>query len=69
MAVTVIKNTTVLDFSPCEVRKQVDVVVTDDKITAVGPNAGADLKADKVVDGSGQNVHHGMECSHHPYYS
>lgn len=69
MAVTVIKNTTVLDFSPCEVRKQVDVVVTDDKITAVGPNAGAGLKADKVVDGSGQYVHPGMVCSHHHYYS
>ncbi len=69
MVCTVIKDTTVLGFSPCEVLKDVDVVITDDRITAVGPGAGAQVTADQVIDGSGQYVHPGMVCSHHHLYS
>jgi putative selenium metabolism protein SsnA len=69
MALPVIKDTTVLGFAPAEVHDHTDIVITDDRITHVGPNAGDGLDADTIIDGRGQYVHPGMVCSHHHYYS
>lgn len=69
MAVTVLTNATVLGFAPAEVIGSCDIVIDDDKITAVGPLAGKDVKADLTIDVSGKYVHPGMVCSHHHFYS
>lgn len=70
MAVTVIRNTRVFQtMPPFEVLENVDVVISGDKITAVGKNAGSDVKADKVIDGDGKTVIPGNVCGHHHYYS
>ena len=68
--VTVITNTRVIQtMDPVEVLEGVDVVIRDDRIKAVGKNAGAAVKADKVISGDGKTVIPGMVCGHHHYYS
>ncbi|MBQ6671844.1 MAG: chlorohydrolase, partial [Spirochaetales bacterium] len=68
--VTVITNTRVIQtMDPVEVLEGVDVVIQNDRIKAVGKNAGAAVKADKVISGDGKTVIPGMVCGHHHYYS
>ncbi len=69
MAKTVIRNATLVEFSPCSVTEAVDIVIDDDLITAVGPGAGAGVEADELIEAGGRIVHPGMVCSHHHYYS
>lgn len=70
MAVTVIRNTRVFQtMPPFSVDEGVDIVITDDVITAVGPNAADGVKADKVIEGDGKTVIPGNVCGHHHYYS
>ncbi len=69
MGITVIKNATVIGFAPCEVRKNVEIIIDNDLITAVGPSASEGVDADKIIDVKGKIVHPGMVCSHHHYYS
>lgn len=70
MATTVITNTRVFQTAPpFEVLENVDIVIKDDLITAVGRNAGAGVKADKVISGDGKTVIPGNVCGHHHYYS
>jgi putative selenium metabolism protein SsnA len=54
---------------PFAVSTDVDVVVTDGVILAVGPKAGSSVKADKVIEGKGKTVIAGNVCGHHHYYS
>ncbi len=68
--ITVIKNTRVIQTkAPIEVLTGVDVVIKNDLIEKVGANAGAEYKADKVIDGTGKTVVPGFVCGHHHYYS
>ena len=70
MSTIVIKNTRVVQtMEPIEVLEGVDIVIKDDKIAEVGPNAGKDVKADKVIDGKNRTVMIGNVCGHHHYYS
>ena len=70
MSTIVIKNTRVVQtMEPIEVLAGVDIVIKDDKIAEVGPNAGNDVKADKVIDGKNRTVMSGNVCGHHHYYS
>ena len=67
---TVIRNTRVIQtMEPVEVLEGVDVVIVDDKISKVGKNVAAGIKADKVIEGDGKTVIPGMICGHHHYYS
>jgi putative selenium metabolism protein SsnA len=54
---------------PFTVSTDVDVVITDDVIRAVGKGAGSSVKADKVIDGKGKTVIPGNVNGHHHYYS
>lgn len=65
----VIKNTKALQFDPPKVWKNVDIVIDNGEIAAVGPGAASKYKADKVIDGSGKLTYPGLVCSHHHYYS
>ena len=68
--ITAIKNVRVIQtMDPVEVLENADIVVQDDKIKAVGPKAAADVKADKIIDGTGKTVIPGFVCGHHHYYS
>ncbi len=68
--ITVIRNTRVIQtMEPVEVLEGVDVVIENDKISAVGKNAAAKVKADKIIEGDGKTVIPGMICGHHHYYS
>jgi putative selenium metabolism protein SsnA len=71
MSVTVIKNAEkiIISLDPPVVQDGVDIVVTDDMVTAIGINVGDMVNADKIIDASGCIVHPGLVCSHHHYYS
>ncbi|AEV30897.1 putative selenium metabolism protein SsnA [Sphaerochaeta pleomorpha str. Grapes] len=70
MSTIVIKNTRVMQtMPPFTVTTDVDVVITDDVIRAVGKGAGSSVQADKVIDGKGKTVIPGNVCGHHHYYS
>ena len=71
MSVTVIKNAekVIISLDPPVVQDGVDIVVTNDIVTAIGLNAGDMISADKIIDASGCIVHPGLVCSHHHYYS
>lgn len=70
MSTIVIKNTRVVQtMEPIEVLEGVDIVIKDDKIVAVGPDAGKDVNADKVINGKNRTVMSGNVCGHHHYYS
>lgn len=65
----VVKNITAVEFDPPRVRKNIDVVIEGNKIAAVGPGAGKDIAAGKVIEGAGKIVFPGIVCSHHHIYS
>ncbi len=70
MSILAIKNVRVMQtMPPFEVAEAMDVVITDDIITAVGANAAAKVHADKVIDGTGKTLIPGNVCGHHHYYS
>jgi len=71
MAVTVIKHVdkALLSLGRPETAEDIDIVITDDLISAVGRGAGSRTAADKVIDASGALVHPGLVCSHHHFYS
>jgi putative selenium metabolism protein SsnA len=70
MAITVIKNTRIMQTAPpFTVTEGVDIVITDDLITTIGKDAGASVQADKVIDGRHKTVIAGNVCAHHHYYS
>ena len=70
MAVTVISNVRTMQCEPpFEVLEGVDVVISGDCIVALGRDAGRDVKADRVIDGTGKTLIPGNICSHHHYYS
>ena len=70
MSTIVIKNTRVMQtMPPFTVTTDVDVVITDDVIRAVGKGAGSSVQADKVINGKGKTVIPGNVCGHHHYYS
>ena len=54
---------------PFSVSEDVDVVVKNDLIVAVGKNAASSYPGAKTIDGAGRTVIPGMVCSHHHYYS
>lgn len=70
MATIVIKNARIMQtMPPFQVEEGMDVVIQDDIIKAVGKDAARDVKADKVIDGTGRTVIPGNVCGHHHYYS
>lgn len=70
MATTVIEKTRVMQTRPpFTVSEDVDIVIADDLIVAVGKDAGASILADKVIDGRNKTVIPGNVCAHHHYYS
>lgn len=70
MGTTVIRNTTIMQTeAPFAVTEGVDIVIIDDLIATIGSDAGATVKANKVIDGRGKVVIPGNVCSHHHYYS
>ena len=62
MSVTVIKNAEkiIISLDPPVVQDGVDIVVTDDTVTAIGINVGDMVNADKIIDASGCIVHPGL---------
>jgi putative selenium metabolism protein SsnA len=69
MSITVLKHAQIINFSPAEVKQDVDIVIEDTLIKAVGNDAASGIQADKVIDCDGLYVHPGLVCSHHHYYS
>jgi putative selenium metabolism protein SsnA len=70
MAVTVFTHARVMQtMAPFSVQENVDVVVNNDSIVAVGKNAASQYAGAKVIDASGKTIIPGMVCSHHHYYS
>ena len=70
MATTVIKNVRVMQTQmPFSVLEDVDIVITDDVIKAVGKGAAAQVQADKVIDGRFKTVIPGNVCGHHHFFS
>ena len=68
--ITVIKNIRVIQtMDPVEVLENVDVVLEDDIIKAVGKDVGLSYVSQKTIDGTGKTLIPGMICSHHHYYS
>jgi putative selenium metabolism protein SsnA len=65
----IIKNATVVNFSPPEVHQDWDIVIKDDLIAAAGPGVSKGLSADEVWDLKGGIVHPGLVCSHNHFYS
>lgn len=69
MSITVLKHAQIINFTPAEVKQDVDIVIEDTLIKAVGKDAASGIHADKVIDCEGLYVHPGLVCSHHHYYS
>lgn len=69
MAVTILTHATLVNFNPAEVRRDVDIVITDDTITQIGEALSKSVPSDRILDIKGAIVHPGMVCSHHHYYS
>ncbi len=65
----IIKNATVLNFSPPEVNSGWDVIIKDGQIAAAGPGAAEGLTAPEVWDLKGAILHPGLVCSHNHFYS
>jgi len=64
-----LKNATVIQFSPAQVTSGVDVVIENEFIKAVGKNIAGQYKADKVIDASNKIVAPGIVCAHNHFYS
>jgi putative selenium metabolism protein SsnA len=70
MSTIVIRNARIMQtMPPFAVTENMDVVIVDDRIQAVGKDAGSSVKADKTIDGTGKTVIPGNVCAHHHYYS
>ncbi len=70
MAITVIRNTTVMQTeAPFAVTSGVDIVIDGSLIVAVAKDAALGIVADKTIDGLHKVVIPGNVCSHHHYYS
>jgi len=67
---TCIRNVRTMQTEPpFEIMEGVDVVIEDDRITAVGRDAGSRFSCDKVIEGRNRILIPGNVCSHHHYYS
>ncbi len=70
MADIIIKNVRVFQTQPpFEFEENVDVVIENGLIKAVGKNRSEGLDADKIIDGRGKTLIPGNVCAHHHYYS
>ncbi len=65
----ILKNATVVQFSPAQVTTGVDVVIDNEFIKAVGKNIAEKFKADKIIDASNKIVTPGIVCAHNHFYS
>ena len=64
-----IKKATLLQFAPPKVEPDIDIVIDQDKIVAVGHQAANEYRADKAIDMDGCIVMPGLVCSHNHFYS
>ncbi|WP_378955489.1 putative aminohydrolase SsnA [Pelosinus sp. sgz500959] len=65
----ILKNATVVDFSPATVQAGLDIVISGSKIIAVGRSVAANYQADRILDMKGALVMPGLVCSHNHFYS
>ena len=57
MSITVLKHAQIINFSPAEVKQDVDIVIEGTLIKAVGKDAASGIQADNVIDCDGLYVH------------
>ncbi|MBP7868012.1 MAG: putative aminohydrolase SsnA [Acidobacteria bacterium] len=65
----ILKNATILQFHPAEVRPGVDIAVEGCRIREVGPGIAAKYPEGRIMDLSGMFVSPGIVCSHNHFYS
>lgn len=65
----VLKNCKAINFYPAEIKENVDIVISGNKIIDIAPEAANNYKADKTIDLKGKYVSTGIVCSHNHFYS
>ncbi|WP_215830929.1 putative aminohydrolase SsnA [Pelorhabdus rhamnosifermentans] len=65
----ILKNATVVEFQPADVKPNQDIIIEGTKIVAVGVGIAGNYRADKVFDLDGAFVIPGLVCSHNHFYS
>ena len=65
----ILKNATLINFHPSDVKEDVDIIIDGNKIVDFGKDIAAKYKADKVIDLNGKLVSPGIVCSHNHFYS
>jgi putative selenium metabolism protein SsnA len=65
----ILKNATLINFYPADVKENIDIVIDKNKIIDTGKGIASKYKAEKVIDLKGKLVSPGIVCSHNHFYS
>ncbi len=65
----IIKHARIINFYPPSVSKEKDIVIEEDRITAVEKNISQDFAGEKIIDLNGKYISSGLVCSHNHFYS
>jgi putative selenium metabolism protein SsnA len=65
----ILKNATLINFHPADVRDQIDIIIDGNKIVEVGKGVSSKYKGDKIIALNGKLVSPGIVCSHNHFYS
>ena len=65
----ILKNATLINFHPADVKEQMDIIIDGNKIVEIGKGISSKYKAEKVIDLKGKLVSPGIVCSHNHFYS
>ena len=65
----ILKNATLINFHPADLKENVDIIIDGNKILDIGKGVSVKYKADKIIDLKGKLVSPGIVCSHNHFYS
>ncbi len=65
----ILKNAKIINFYPPSVSTEIDIVIDNGLIIAVGKNISNNFTSNKIIDISGKYVSSGLVCSHNHFYS
>lgn len=65
----VLRNATIVNLNPPEIKSGYDIIIEDSKIIEVGKNLSRKFKTEKVIDVNNKIVLAGLVCSHNHFYS
>ena len=65
----ILKNCTAINFYPAEIKDNIDIVISGNKIIDASKDASLNYNAERVIDLKGKYVSTGIVCAHNHFYS